>query len=99
MKLTLELLLIKFPFLHKFKDEEWFINQSMRYDCNNKELPLHIAFLLISDMLKFIEETKFNSRWEEGFSLKIRLQHMQDLLFFFCEDTEEEKTIKGSLLK
>jgi|GEM_PF-5937827 hypothetical protein len=98
MKLSARELMWKFPCLHKFKDHEWFSEEAVKWDCNHKELPMKITFLLIQDMLKFIEETKFTSRWEEGFSLKIRLQHARDLLSFFCDDTEEEKTIKGSNL-
>lgn len=98
MKLTPDLLMAKFPCLNKFKDSEWFSEEAMRYDCNHKELPMKITLILIQDMLTFIEKTKFNNRWEEGFSLKIRLEHARDLLDFFCQDTEEEKTVKGSNL-
>lgn len=98
MKLSINELLLKFPCLNKFKDQDWFSEEAIRHDCNHKELPMKVALVLIQDMLDFIEKTKFNSRWEEGFSLKIRLQHVQDLLSFFCEDTEEEKTVKGSNL-
>lgn len=99
MELGPDQLMWKFPFLHKFKDHEWFAEEAVKWDCNHKELPMKITFLLIQDMLKFIEETKFNSNWEAGFSLKIRLQHAKDLLSFFCEDTEEEKTMKGTNLQ
>lgn len=96
MKLSPRELMLKFPCLNKFKDHEWFSEEAVKWGCNYKELPMKITLVLIQDMLHFIEETKFNSRWEEGFSLKIRLQHARDLLSFFCEDTEEEKTIKGT---
>lgn len=99
MKISPTEMMLKFPFLNKFKDHSWFLEEASKYESNHKELPMKITFLLIEDMLKFIEETKFINMWEEGFSLKIRLQHAKDLLSFLCEDTEEEKTIKGSFLK
>jgi len=98
MKLDRESLLRKFPLLLKYKDQSWFSEESIKHDCNHKELPLRIAFLLIKDTIDFIEKTKFNNRWEEGHSIKIRLQHAQEVLSFFCEDTEEEKTMKGTNL-
>lgn len=99
MKLSPRQLLLKFPFLKKFQNHEWFSEEAVKFDCNHKELPMRIALLLMQDMLKFIEETKFNSNWEQGFSLNIRIQHAISLLFFFCQDTEEEKTIKGTNLQ
>lgn len=98
MKLSPRELILKFPFLKQFQNHEWFSEEAMKFDCNHKELPMRISFLLMQDMLDFIEKTKFSSRWEEGFSLKIRIQHARDLLSFFCEDTEEEKAVKGSNL-
>ena len=98
MKLQPSDLLRKFPCLNKFKDQKWFSEEALSSDCNYKELPLKACLLLIKDMLEFIEKTKFTSRWEEGFSLKIRLQHAESLLLFFCEDSEKEKTLKGTNL-
>ncbi len=98
MKLDKDSLLRKFPLLLKYKDQAWFSEESIKHDVNHKELPLRVAFLLIQDTIEFIEKTKFRNNWEAGFSIKIRLQHAKEVLSFFCEDTEEEKTIKGSNL-
>jgi hypothetical protein len=99
MKLTSQELIKKFKSLEKFKDQKWFSEEAVKDDCDYKKLPLKAALALITDILAFIEKTKFNNKWEEGFSIKVRLQQMQDLLFFFCDDTEEEKTKKGSNLQ
>jgi hypothetical protein len=99
MKLSPNELLNKFKCLEKFKDQKWLSEESIKEDCNYKQLPLKAALALIQEIISFIETTKFNSRWEEGFSIKIRLQQMNDLLLFFCEDTIEEKTRKGTNLR
>ena len=98
MKLGRKQLLEKFKVLEKFKDQKWLSDEAVKGDCNYKELPLQAAFCLINDMIEFVERTKFNNRWEEGFSTKIRLEQIRDLLAFFCEDTEEEKSRKGTNL-
>lgn len=98
MRLDPKSLLEKFKSLEKFKDQKWFSEEAMKDDCNYKELPLKVTLVLIGDMLEFIEKTKFSSRWEEGFSIKVRLQQIKDLLTYFCDDTEDEKTRKGTNL-
>lgn len=95
MELSKEELLEKFPVLNKFKDQDWISAASITQKANLKELPLQAAFAMIKDTIEFIERTKFNSRWEEGFSVKIRLQQIESLLKHFCEETEVEKTLKG----
>lgn len=91
-------LLEKFQFLKKFDNQIWLSEESIKEDCNYKKIPMIISFELIKSLTKFIDDTKFNSRWEEGFSIKIRLQQIEQLLEFFCEDTLQEKSLKGSNL-
>lgn len=98
MELTPKQLIEKFTFLKKYKDQEWFSKQLLKNNLNKKELPLKCALELISHTIQFIEQTKFNSRWEEGFSLKIRLKQIEDLLIYFCIFAEVEKTKKGTNL-
>ncbi len=98
-KYSKDILLKKFKILEKFQNQSWISQEAIKSDCNHKEIPLNCAFFMITDLLKFIEETKFNNNWEQGFSLKIRLNQIKDLLEYFCEDTEEEKTKKGSNLQ
>ena len=98
MELSKTELLNKFNCLSKFQDQKWFSEEAIRADCNHKELPLKAAFHLIRDTIEFIDRTKFSSRWEEGFSTKVRLKQIEDLLRHFCEDTDHEKAIKGDLV-
>lgn len=98
MILSKTILINKFKSLEKFKDQKWLSEESLKSDCNYKELPLHAAKVLIEDMILFTEKTKFTSTWELCHSVKIRLLQIQDLLNYFCEDTEHEKTLKGSNL-
>ena len=94
-----ERLLLNFKFLNKFKDQKWLSEESMKNDVNHKELPLRACFALIEELKKYLEETKFKSNWEMNFSTRIKLEQMQSLLLYFCEDTEEEKVRKGSILQ
>lgn len=98
MNLSKKSLIKKFPQLNKFKDQKWLAEEAIKEDCNYKELPLRAAFAMIQEVIEFIERTKFTSGWEEGFSIKIRLQQIESLLKYFCEDTIQEKTLKGSNL-
>jgi hypothetical protein len=92
-------LLNKFECLNKFKDQKWISEEAIKADCNFKEIPLKASKALIDDTIGFIERTKFTNRWEEGFSVKIRLMQIKALLDHFCEDSDHEKTLKGSNLK
>ena len=98
MKLSRNELLNKFKNLEKFKDQKWFSEEAIKADCNYKELPLMAAKEMINDIISFTEKTKFSNNWEVCHSVKIRLQQIQDLLNFFCEETSKEKTLKGSNL-
>lgn len=98
MKLSKTELLNKFTCLSKFQNQKWFSEEATRHDCNYKELPLKAALHLIKDTIEFIERTKFSNRWEEGFSTKVRLKQIEDLLRHFCEDTDHEKVIRGTAL-
>lgn len=96
MNLSIDELIEKFPELSKFKDQKWMAEEAIKHDCNYKELPLKAAFSMIKDVIYFIDKTKFTSDWEEKFSVKIRLKQIEKLLSYFCEDTQEEKAIKGT---
>lgn len=96
MKLSKEELIKKFPCLQKFQDQKWMAEEAVKHDCNYKELPLKSALKLIEDVLEFIERNKFSNKWEEGFSVKTRLNQVKDLLAYFCSDTQEERVIKGT---
>jgi hypothetical protein len=95
MKLSKFELIDKFPQLNKFKNQKWMEEEAIKHDCNYKELPLKAAFEMINETIEFIEKTKFSNRWEEGFSIKARLNQIKDLLLHFCDDTIEEKALKG----
>lgn len=95
MKLSKEELIRKFPQLKKFQDQRWISDEAVKHDCNYKKFPLIATFELIKESLSFIETTKFSNNWEAYISIKVRLQQIEDLLLHFCEDTEQEKTIKG----
>jgi len=98
MRLSKPELLSKFKNLEKFKDQKWFSEEAIKSDCNYKELPLKAAKELINEIISFTETTKFSSNWELCFSVKTRLNQIKDLLDYFCEDTEQEKTLKGTNL-
>jgi hypothetical protein len=98
MKLSKISLINKFKNLEKFKDQKWFSEESLKSDCNYKELPLHAAKVLINDMILFTKKTKFSNTWELCHSVKIRLEQIRDLLDHFCEENDHEKTLKGSNL-
>src|SRR5271169_340646 len=98
MKLSKIELINKFRNLEKFKDQKWFSDEAMKSDCNYKELPLHAAKIMIDDIILYTEKTKFSNNWEISHGVKIRLQQMKDLLNHFMEETEHEKTLKGSNL-
>jgi hypothetical protein len=95
MKLSKEELIKKFPCLNKFKDQKWLSDESIKHDCNYKELPLKSALELINEIIEFSEKTKFSSNWEICFSIKKRLEQAKDLILYFCQDSSEEKFIKG----
>jgi hypothetical protein len=98
MELSKEELTKKFSILKKFENATWFSEEAIKDDCNHKELPLKATLALIEDLLDFIHKTKFKSNWEACFSMEVRLKQIKNLLCHFCEETEEEKTIKGSHL-
>ncbi len=96
MKLSKEELIKKFKILEKFKDQKWIEDEAIKSDCNYKEIPLKCALELIKDIIHYLEKNKFNSNWESYFGVKKRLEQVKDLLFYFCEDSIKEKTIKGT---
>ncbi len=96
--LSQEELIEKFEFLKKFKDQTWLSQEAIKEDCNYKKIPMIISFELIKSTIDFIEKTKFRSNWECGFSIKIRLKQIEEVLKFFCQDTIVEKSLKGSNL-
>lgn len=98
MKLSRGELLRKFPELKKFENQKWLQEESIKADCNYKEIPLKAAFIMIENAIQFAESGKFSSNWEFSHSLKIRLQQIRDLLKHFCEDTIEEKAVRGDLI-
>ena len=98
MRLSKNELIQRFKTLEKFKDQKWFSEEAVKEDCNYKELPLKASFALLEDLIEYIEKIKFNSHWEMCFSVKTRINQIKDLLNHFCEDTEVEKTMKGSNL-
>lgn len=98
MKLSRKELLNKFKNLEKFKDQAWFSEEAIKSECNYKELPLMAAKVMIKEIISFTESTKFSNNWEVCHGVKIRLQQIEDLLNFFCEKTEKEKTLSGSNL-
>jgi hypothetical protein len=91
-------MLRKFPFLEKYKNQKWLEQNTIDQKINFKEIPLQCTFVLIEELLNFIERTKFNSHYEEYLSTKVRLRQIKELLHYFCEDSEEEKTKKGTNL-
>jgi hypothetical protein len=95
MNLSKKELLKKFPELEKFKDQKWMEEESIKHDCNYKELPLKAAFFMIKELKEFCKSYKFTSNWEKGFSIEKRLKQLEKLLQHFCNDTEEEKALKG----
>jgi len=99
MKLSPKILIEKFSFLKKFEDQKWISEIAAKHDCNHKEIPLKATLELINDLIDFIDKTKFNSNWEQGFSIKVRLSQVKSLLLYFCEDNIEESTKKGSNLQ
>lgn len=95
MKISKKELMEKFPSLNKFKDQKWLSEESIKSNCNYRSLPFKAAHEVINEIIEFSEKTKFSNHWESHFSIKIRLQQLQDLLLYFCEKTEQEKTLKG----
>ena len=89
-------LIRKYPQLEKFKDQKWLSEAVLKADCNYKEIPFFASLILIDEIIDFIERTKFSNRWEEGFSIKLRLQQIRSLLNHFCEDTDQERALKGT---
>src|ERR1700761_1766483 len=87
MRLSKAELLKKFPELNKFKDQKWMEEESIKSDCNYKELPLQAAFIMIQNVMDFAESGKFSNNWEFSHSVKIRLKQIRDLLKHFCKDT------------
>lgn len=98
MELNKNELLNKFKSLEKFKDQKWMSEEAIKADCNYKELPLKSALALIDELILYIERNKFRSQWEMCFSLKVQVEQLRQLLLYFCEDSESEKTIKGTNL-
>ena len=95
MKLSKGELLRKFPELEKFKDQKWISEEAIKHDCNYKELPLKAALVMVKELKEFCQITRFKSSWEKCFSVEHRIDQIESLLLYFCEDTVEEKTIKG----
>ena len=98
MKLSIPELLKKYPKLAQFQDQKWLQEASLKSNVNHKEIPLMAALCLIDDVLYMLDNTKFNSNWEKQFSIQIRMKQIKDLLLYFCEDTKEDQTLKGTNL-
>jgi len=96
VKLSKQELINKFPHLEKFKDQKWMAEEAIKSDCNYKELPLKAAILMIGELKEFCHSTRFGSAWEKCFSIEHRLKQIECLLAHFCEDTLEEKALKGT---
>lgn len=95
MNLEKDQLLNKFPFLSKFKDQIWIKDNTKTLSMDFKEMPLHCAFLLIQDMVEFLDDNRFSNNWEGIFSSKVRLQQIERLLRYFIEADDKEKSKKG----
>lgn len=95
MILSKKALMKKFPQLERFKDQKWLEEEAIKSDCNYKEIPLKCSLLLISEMIDFCQQNRFNSNWEFQHSIQIRLKQIESLLKHFCEDSNMERTIKG----
>jgi len=98
MKLSPCELIKKFRFLQKFQDQKWIAENSIHQDIDFKEVPMHCTFLLINELKKFLEATKFNNGYEVFLSTKVRLEQIEDLLLYFCEDSDFVKSMKGTNL-
>jgi hypothetical protein len=86
-------LLNKFPFLKKFENSDVIKQLSLTQEMTYDDLYFNLSILLIEDLKDFIERTKFTSRWEEGFSIKIRLNQILDLIRY----VKHRNTIEQSL--
>lgn len=98
MKLSKKELMSKFPQLEKFENQKWICEESIKHDCNYKEIPLKVSFELIKELISFLESQKFSNNWELCFSVKSRLKQLESLLSYFCRDTLVEETLKGNNL-
>lgn len=94
MRLSKIDLLKKFPYLHKFANTEWIEEISMSGNQQSKEIPFIVCKALMNDLLEFIEDTKFTSSWEAGFSLKIRIKQIYEIIDLFSRPDEESITLK-----
>jgi len=97
MNLTPKQLLNKFPILKKFENQKWIEESAISSDCNFNEIPIRCAFELIKELRDYVTRTKFNSNWEFCFSMKVRLEQIESLLKFFCEDSLERKVLRGEV--
>lgn len=97
MKLSMPELLNKFPYLKKFQDQQWIKDATINGEISPNEIPLHCCLMMIRELLKFLEETKFNSMWENNFSTKTRIEQIESLLVFFCEDSQFVQSKKTNL--
>lgn len=96
VSLSPEELIKKFPYLKKFEDQKWFFDNSINQGISEKEIPLHCCLILIKNTIEFLEKTKFNSHWESCFSVKTRLEQIEDLLRYFCKDSQYENSKKSN---
>ncbi len=97
MKLSVPELLNKFPYLKKFQDQKWIFDATIDGEISSNEIPLHCCLMMIQDLLKFLDKTKFNNNWEGNFSTKTRVEQIETLLLFFCEDYQIVKSKKSNL--
>lgn len=97
MNLTPRQLLEKFPVLKKFESQQWITDLANSSECNYNEIPMRCAFELISELRDYVKKTKFISNWEFCFSMQIRLEQIESLLKFFCEDSLERKVLRGDV--
>jgi hypothetical protein len=90
-----ENLLKKFPFLDKYQNLDWFKNLTIYGTGNAKDIPFLVCIECLKNLEDFLESTKFTSRWEEGFSVKIKIKQIVELLGHFTSLSGLEKTREG----
>lgn len=98
MKLNYYELLAKFPFLNKFKDQKWISANGLNNEMPFEIVPLHCAFVMIENVMEFLETTKFTNGYEVYLSTKVRIQQIKDLLEYFCQESVDTQAKKGTIL-
>ena len=81
MKLSKEELINKFPYLKKYDDKNWISRLVLSQTGNLNDIPFTFCKILFDDLLSFLEQTRFSSKWEENFSTKVRVKQMIDILY------------------